>query len=219
MGKKQKIENIIPDKKYIRKVQSRNKRQEEYIQAIREFPITIGVGAAGSGKSYLAISEATIDFDANNVARIILVRPAVPSEDIGYLPGTLEEKLDPHIRPLFDALIDRWAPEKVKKRIELGEIEIVSLGYCKGRTFTNCFVILDEAQDTTPEQMRLFLTRIGEYTTVVITGDPQQSEIKEKNGLQFAIEKLYNCPVVKIVKFEKEHIVRSDVVKKLMEYI
>jgi phosphate starvation-inducible PhoH-like protein len=207
------------DKKFVKTVRPKNSKQEEYIRSIRDYPVTIGIGKAGSGKTYLAVSEATIDFDANKIGRILVLRPAAPSEEIGFLPGTLEEKMDPFLRPIFDSLIDRWGVKRVQHMIEEGTIEVASMAYIKGRTFNNCFVILDEAQDAKPEQIKLFLTRIGENCTAVLTGDPDQSEFGKQNGLSWAVEKLHNCPIVSIVKFEREHVVRSEVVKALLAFL
>lgn len=219
MRKQSSVQAVDRDKKFVRRVLPRNTRQEEYIKSIREFAVTIGIGKAGTGKTYLAVSEATIDYDANKIQRVIILRPAAPSEDIGYLPGTLEEKMDPYLRPIFDSLVDRWGIKRVQSMMEENSIEVASLAYIKGRTFNNCFVILDEAQDAKPEQIKLFLTRIGENCTAVLTGDPEQSEHGKNNGLSWVVQKLHNCPIVNVVKFEREHVVRSEVVKTLLEYL
>lgn len=196
-----------------------NTAQGEYLQALTHFPISVGTGSAGSGKTYLAVYRACKDFDKNRYDKIILVRPVVATEQIGYLPGDMQEKLDPYLRPLFDVFHERWGIKKTNGYLESGEIEIAPLAFMRGRTFHNSFVILDEAQNSTVDQMVMFLTRMGDNAKYVITGDPSQSDICGINGLAHINEKLKNCDIVKIVKFGNDDIVRSSVMKELMKYL
>jgi len=205
--------------KYVKNIKNLNKKQAEYRKAINEFPVVFGIGPAGTGKTFLSVVEATKAFDINQIERIVIVRPAVATESLGYLPGTFEEKLDPYLRPIFDALCDRWGPKTVKYRLDSMEIEIIALAYIRGRTLNNCFIIGDEFQNATIDQMKAFLTRIGDNTNCVITGDLSQSDLDQENGLKWACSKLKNCDIVNIIEFERDHVVRSDVVKELLKYI
>lgn len=205
--------------KYTKNVKPRNEAQGIYLDSMKTFPVTIGIGHAGTGKSFLAVYRATKEMEANKIDKIILVRPHVATENLGFLPGTLEEKMDPYMRPLFDALQSRWGPKKVDKMIEIGQIEIAPLAFMRGRTLNNCFVIFDESQNSTEEQMRMFLTRFGENIKVVINGDPSQSDISSKNGLVWAAHKLRNCPSVKVVGFNEGDVVRSELVRDILKYI
>lgn len=205
--------------KYTKNIRPRNEAQASYLESIKEFPVTIGIGHAGTGKSFLAVYKATKEMEAHKVDKIILVRPHVATENLGFLPGTLEEKMDPYMRPLFDALQLRWGPKKVDKMIASGEIEIAPLAFMRGRTLNNCFVIFDESQNSTEEQMRMFLTRFGDNIKVVINGDPTQSDIADKNGLTWATSKLRDCPSVKVIGFNQGDVVRSELVKDILKYI
>jgi phosphate starvation-inducible protein PhoH and related proteins len=202
---------------YTKNILPLNTSQEKYLQAINDFPIIIGCGAAGGGKTFLAVYRACKEFE--KFGKLILVRPAIATESLGYLPGDLEDKLDPYLRPLFDALNERWGPKKVAKLRETGEIEIAPLAFMRGRSFHSSFLILDEAQNTTIDQMKMFLTRLGEHSKCVITGDPKQSDIVGENGLQWIIRKLAPCSLVKIVNFSNKDIVRSDLVKEIIKYL
>lgn len=219
MTKKKKVSYLNREIRYIKKVRSLNKKQDEYRESINNYPITFGIGPAGGGKTYLAVVEAVEAFDNGEVGRIVFVRPAVATENLGFLPGTYEEKLDPYLRPLFDAMCDRWDPKKVKHSLENMEVEIAALAFIRGRTFNNCFIVFDEAQNSTVKQMKMFLTRMGDNCTCVVTGDLEQSDLQNDNGLTWVIDKLKNCDIVNVVKFEKEHVVRSDIVKELLNYI
>lgn len=208
------------DRSYRRTILPKTDKQTEYLQALEQYPVVFGIGSAGSGKTYLAAYMAAKAFDENQIDRIVLVRPAVATESLGFLPGTFEEKLDPYLKPLFDALYDRWSPEQVVNFMQSGQIEIAPLAYMRGRTLNNCYIILDEAQNTTMDQMRMFITRLGENVSCVVTGDLSQSDIKGENGLKWITEKLEPCEeYVKIIKFENQHVVRSDLVKELIKYI
>ncbi len=173
-----------------RHIQGRTPRQSRYIQVLQKFDITFGVGPAGTGKTYLAVAAAVAAIEAHQVERIVLVRPAVEAgEKLGFLPGDLVQKVDPYLRPLYDALYEFMGFEKVTRLLERGFIEIAPLAYMRGRTLNNAFVILDEAQNTTREQMKMFLTRIGFGAKAVITGDITQIDLPKhiESGLNNAI--------------------------------
>ena len=199
-------------------VRGRTVRQNEYLQAIQEHDITFGVGPAGTGKTYLAVASAVDALQRESVKRLVLVRPAVEAgERLGFLPGDLAQKVDPYLRPLYDALYDLMGLDKVSKAFERGAIEIAPLAYMRGRTLNHSFIILDEAQNTTPAQMKMFLTRIGEESRVVVNGDIRQSDIRGPNGLADAIERLRGVPSVYVHRFEREDIVRSGLVREIID--
>jgi phosphate starvation-inducible PhoH-like protein len=200
-------------------VEPKNKKQREFISAVAEKNVIFATGAAGSGKTFLAAAKALEYLEYAFVDRIIIVRPVVATEDIGFLPGDIKEKLDPYLLPLMDAFISISNPRRVQDLTQTGEIEIAPLAFMRGRTFSDAFIILDEAQNTTIEQMRMFLTRFGENVKVVITGDLTQSDIKGTNGLQWAIEKLKLCESVHILRYNNSDVVRSALVRDILKYI
>ena len=170
-----------------RAIRPKTAGQKAYINAIRTNTVTFGIGPAGTGKTYLAMAMAVAALKRHEVGRIVLARPVVEAgESLGFLPGTLEEKLDPYVRPLYDALYDMTDMEKAHALIEQGVIEIAPLAFMRGRTFNDSFVILDEAQNTTPEQMKMFLTRLGFSSRFVVTGDLSQRDVLGSNGLESA---------------------------------
>lgn len=194
--------------------------QKKYIKQISENTIVFGVGPAGTGKTYLAIAMAITEFKRNNISRIILTRPAIEAgESLGFLPGDLQQKVDPYLRPLYDALFEIMGAEAFQKNMEKGTIEVAPLAYMRGRTLDNAFIILDEAQNTTPEQMKMFLTRIGFGSKVVITGDVTQIDLPsgKKSGLVEAIKILQNVNDLGISHLSKEDIVRHPLVQKIIE--
>jgi len=213
MRKRNKVDYTL-----IKGVKPRTEKQKEYLEAIKRKDLVFGIGAPGSGKTYLAVASAVDYFAKHKINKIVLVRPAVASEKFGYLPGTLEEKMDPFLRPLFDCLEEHYSPKGVHMMIEEGEIEIAPLAYMKGRTFQNCFIILDEAQNATKDQLKMFLTRFGENVKCIVTGDPNQSDIPD-NGLDWVVEKLDKCSVVEIVRFDNSHVIRSYLVKELLKWL
>lgn len=193
--------------------------QQKYLKAIEKNTITIGVGPAGTGKTYLAVAEAVAAFRAKQVNRIILTRPAVEAgERLGFLPGDLQNKVDPYLRPLYDALFDMLGPETYTKYLERGNIEVAPLAYMRGRTLDDSFIILDEAQNTTREQMKMFLTRLGFGSKIVITGDVTQIDLpRDKvSGLKDAIRVLENVEDIAICRLNASDVVRHALVQKIV---
>ena len=201
-----------------RVIQPKTAGQKRYIDAIRANTITFGVGPAGTGKTYLAMAMAVAALKRREVARIVLVRPVVEAgESLGYLPGTLQEKLDPYIRPLYDALFDMTDMERAAALIEQGVIEIAPLAFMRGRTMNNAFVILDEAQNTTPDQMKMFLTRLGFSSKFVVTGDVTQRDLLGRNGLDQAREVLEGMDDIAFVDLDRNDIVRHSLVARIVD--
>ena len=197
----------------------RTSRQNQYLRQIQAHDITFGVGPAGTGKTYLAVASAVDALERDSVKRIVLVRPAVEAgEHLGFLPGDLAQKVDPYLRPLYDALYDLMGYEKVGRLFERSAIEIAPLAYMRGRTLNQSFIILDEAQNTTPEQMKMFLTRIGFGTKAVITGDVTQVDLArgQKNGLVDAQQVLENVSGIAFTFFKSEDVVRHPLVQKIV---
>jgi phosphate starvation-inducible protein PhoH and related proteins len=194
--------------------------QKRYVEAIKAHDVTLGVGPAGTGKTYLAMAMAMSALREEKVSRIILTRPAVEAgEALGFLPGDLDEKLEPYLRPLQDALHDMLPADEIVKHRERDTIEIAPLAYMRGRTLNNAFVILDEAQNTTPEQMFMFLTRLGYGSKAVITGDPTQVDLPQhkQSGLHEAVQALQKIDGVGIVEFHKRDVVRHPLVQRIIE--
>lgn len=201
-------------------VTPKNQTQKKYIDAIREKDLVFGVGPAGTGKTYLAMAMAVAFLQKKLVSRIILARPAVEAgEALGFLPGDLAEKVNPYLRPLYDALHDMMKFEKAENLMEKGVIEVAPLAFMRGRTLNNSFIILDEAQNTTKEQMKMFLTRIGFGCHTVVTGDITQVDLpaSKKSGLVDAIKTLDNIEEIQIIHFSKKDVVRHPLVKKIIE--
>jgi len=198
----------------------RTPRQVAYLRAIQSHDITFGIGPAGTGKTYLAVAAAVDAFEREQVERIVLTRPAVEAgERLGFLPGDLAQKVDPYLRPLYDALYDLFGFERVGKLFERGAIEIAPLAFMRGRTLNHAFIILDEAQNTTPEQMKMFLTRIGIGSKAVITGDLTQIDLPRgtKSGLAQAREVLAEVRGIAFTQFLKEDVVRHPLVARIVE--
>ena len=197
----------------------RTPRQNQYLRQIQAHDISFGIGPAGTGKTYLAVASAVDALERDAVKRIVLVRPAVEAgERLGFLPGDLAQKVDPYLRPLYDALYDLMGFDKVGKLFERGAIEIAPLAYMRGRTLNHSFIILDEAQNTTPEQMKMFLTRIGFGTKAVITGDVTQVDLArgQKSGLVDAQEVLKSVSGIAFTFFQAEDVVRHPLVQKIV---
>ena len=201
-------------------LQGRTPRQQSYLQLIQENDINFGIGPAGTGKTYLAVASAIDALNREKIKRIILVRPAVEAgEKLGFLPGDLAQKVDPYLRPLYDALYDLGGYETVNKWFEKQIVEIAPLAYMRGRTLNQSFIILDEAQNTTPEQMKMFLTRIGFGTKAVITGDITQIDLTkgQKSGLLEIERVLKNIKAISFTKFKSKDVVRHPIVQKIID--
>ncbi len=200
-------------------IRGRTPRQNSYIQAIQEYDVTFGIGPAGTGKTYLAVACAVDALQREAVRRLVLVRPAVEAgEKLGFLPGDLAQKVDPYLRPLYDALYDLMGLEKVNRAFERGVIEIAPLAYMRGRTLNHSFIILDEAQNSTPEQMKMFLTRIGFGSKAVITGDVTQVDLArgQKSGLNEVRIVLKEVRGIAFSEFSAEDVVRHPLVQKIV---
>ena len=202
-----------------RDIVPRSRAQLEYLRSIRRNDIVFGIGPAGTGKTYLAMAMAVSELLQGNYVRIILTRPAREAgENLGFLPGSLEEKIMPYLRPLYDALYDMVDFDEAAGMIERNVIEVAPLAFMRGRTLNNAFVILDEAQNTTPEQMLMFLTRLGFDSQCVITGDPLQTDLpdKQRSGLVHAAKILKDIPEIGICKFSSKDVVRHMLVEKII---
>ena len=215
---KENIEYIIKTPK--RSVIPRSERQKKYVRALKESDIIISAGPAGTGKTYLAVAVALTMLLDNKIERIILSRPAVEAgERLGFLPGDMREKVDPYLRPLYDSLYDLLDFEKIQKRIEIGDIEIAPLAFMRGRTLKNSFAILDEAQNATDIQIKMFLTRIGENSKIVINGDPSQVDLPNKSlsGLNKSKKLLGHLKEISVVDFDHTDVVRHPLVSKIVK--
>ena len=202
------------------RINPRGANQKRYVQRILQSDISFGIGPAGTGKTYLAVAAAVDMLERNEIQRILLVRPAVEAgEKLGFLPGDLTQKIDPYLRPLYDALYEMLGFEKVAKLIERQVIEVAPLAYMRGRTLNHSFVILDEAQNTTPEQMKMFLTRLGFGSRAVITGDITQVDLPrgQQSGLAHSLRVLENIAEIHITRFHSRDVVRHQLVQKIVE--
>ena len=213
-------ENFIAITAKGRPVRPKTLGQKEYLKAIQTHPITFGVGPAGTGKTYLAVAMAVKAFKSKDVERIILTRPAVEAgEKLGFLPGDLQNKVDPYLRPLYDGLYDMLGPETFQRLLEKQTIEVAPLAYMRGRTLDNAFIILDEAQNTSPEQMKMFLTRMGSGSKVVVTGDVTQIDLpdKSRSGLVDALAVLKNIDGIAQIRFSEKDVVRHRLVQEIVK--
>ncbi|AFZ57749.1 PhoH family protein [Anabaena cylindrica FACHB-243] len=200
-------------------IRAKTFRQRQYIESIRKRDLTFGIGPAGTGKTYLAVVVAVQELLANQFERIILTRPAVEAgERLGFLPGDLQQKVDPYLRPLYDAIHEFIDPEKVPNLIERGVIEVAPLAYMRGRTLNNAFVIVDEAQNTTPAQMKMVLTRLGFGSRMVITGDITQTDlpIHQQSGLTIALQILKHVEGIAFCEFTQKDVVRHPLVQRIV---
>ncbi len=198
---------------------ARSEKQSDYIKALKENDIVMSLGPAGTGKSFLAVSVGVTLLMEKKIDRVILSRPAVEAgEKLGFLPGDMKEKVDPYLRPLYDALYELFGADKIDKKIESGEIEIAPLAFMRGRTLKNCFAILDEAQNATETQIKMFLTRIGENSKLVVNGDPSQIDLinKSNSGLIKSKNILKNLKEIKIIEFDHNDVVRHPLVSKII---
>jgi phosphate starvation-inducible protein PhoH and related proteins len=198
----------------------RSAMQIRYMEALVKHDIIFALGPAGTGKTYLAVAQAVAQLITGSVDRLILSRPAVEAgERLGFLPGDMKEKVDPYLRPLYDALYDCLPAEQVERRIASGEIEIAPIAFMRGRTLADAFVILDEAQNTTPAQMKMFLTRFGQNSRMVVCGDPKQTDLPDhiKSGLTDAVSKLEGIESIAMVRFGVSDVVRHPIVGRIVE--
>jgi len=201
-------------------ITARTAKQAEYLDAIRQHTLVFGLGPAGTGKTFLAVAQAVTMMQAGEIDRLILCRPAVEAgERLGFLPGTMQEKIDPYLRPIYDALHDMLPPDQIARRLADGTIEIAPLAFMRGRTLSSAVVILDEAQNTTVAQMKMALTRIGEGSRMIITGDLSQTDLPsgQKSGLHDAIDVLSGVKDVAMIRFAEADVVRSRLVKSIVE--
>ena len=213
-----KVEYIIKTPK--KSVIPRSERQQDYVRALKESDIIISAGPAGTGKTFLAVAVALTMLLDKKIERIILSRPAVEAgERLGFLPGDMREKVDPYLRPLYDSLYDLLDFEKIQKKIEVGDIEIAPLAFMRGRTLKNSFAILDEAQNATDTQIKMFLTRIGENSKIVINGDPSQIDLpnKSQSGLNRSKKLLGHLKEISVVDFDHKDVVRHPLVSKIVK--
>lgn len=203
-----------------KKIRPKTENQKAYVNAINNNTVVFGIGPAGTGKTYLAMAKAVQALHTRQVNRIILTRPAVEAgESLGYLPGTLSEKIDPYLRPLYDALHEMVEPDTIPHLIEVGTIEVAPLAYMRGRTLNDAFIILDEAQNTSAEQMKMFLTRLGFNSHMVITGDASQIDLPRgtDSGLAQAVDYLQGIDDIAIVELKSSDVVRHDLVSKIVD--
>jgi phosphate starvation-inducible PhoH-like protein len=211
-------QGLIQTKK--KSIKPRGSNQINYVEAIRGHDINFGIGPAGTGKTYLAVACAVEALEQDRIRRILLVRPAVEAgEKLGFLPGDLSQKIDPYLRPLYDALYEMLGFEKVEKLIERNVIEVAPLAYMRGRTLNDSFIILDESQNTTVEQMKMFLTRVGFGSTVVVTGDVTQVDLphRTKSGLRHVLEVLGDVDGISFTRFSPRDVVRHPLVQRIVE--
>ena len=194
--------------------------QQQYVQAIRDHDLTFAVGPAGTGKTYLAMALAVVALKNKEIERIVLTRPAVEAgEKLGFLPGDMTQKVDPYLRPLYDALYDFMGVDSYQKLVERGVVEVAPLAYMRGRTLSDSFIILDEAQNTTSEQMKMFLTRLGFNSKVVVTGDVTQTDLPfgKRSGLAEALDILGDIPEIGIVRLTSKDVVRHELVQRIVD--
>ncbi|HEY4135873.1 MAG TPA: PhoH family protein [Alphaproteobacteria bacterium] len=206
------------DKSYVRKVRPQSDNQRHLMECIDKQNMVLALGPAGTGKTYLAIAKAVEALEAGKIERIMLSRPAVEAgESLGYLPGDLEEKLAPYLRPLYDALSDRLGRKRLKTMLSDGSIEIAPVGYMRGRTLNNAFVVIDEAQNCTYGQIKMLLTRLGWHSTMVLTGDPDQTDLLPgMSGLADIAKKLEPLPDISVVRLQDRDIVRHPLVASML---
>ena len=222
-GRLDQIEEILGDVVAIthrgRRIQCKTLGQREYVAAVRENELTIAVGPAGTGKTYLAMAMAVVALKNKEVERIVLTRPAVEAgERLGFLPGDMTQKVDPYLRPLYDALYEIMGVESYQRLVERGTLEVAPLAFMRGRTLADAFIILDEAQNTTTEQMKMFLTRLGAASRCIVTGDISQIDLPKgrKSGLKEAMEVLKDVEGVQIVELTARDVVRHELVQKIV---
>ena len=206
------------DKRYVKNIEGRSPNQSAFIDAIRGHDMTIALGPAGAGKTYLAVALAVEALEAGDVSRIVLCRPAIEAgEALGFLPGTAEDKLSPYLRPLYDALTDRMGAKRMRAALEDGSIEVAPIAFMRGRTLNNAFVVIDEAQNCLYSQLKMLVTRLGAGSTMVVTGDPEQSDLMDgMSGLAEVADRAEGVEGLAIVRLAAEDIVRHPLVARLL---
>lgn len=207
------------DQKYRKNIRAQNDTQQKMLDAIDSSPLVFAVGAAGTGKTYLAIAKAIEALDSGAVRRILLSRPAIEAgESLGFLPGDMEDKLSPYLRPLYDALCDRISSKRLKALLAEGVIEIAPIAYMRGRTLNNAYIVVDEAQNCTYGQLKMLLTRLGWNSSMVVTGDPGQSDLLPgMSGLSDVVERLQHLDNVGAIRFSREEVVRHPLVAEMID--
>lgn len=215
------VTQINPDQSYLKTIKPKSPNQKILIDAIQENNLILAIAPAGTGKTFLAVCAACDALTSGKVGRIVLTRPAVEAgESLGYLPGDMQEKMAPYLRPLYDVLVERLSQKRVTAFIEDGLIEIAPVGYLRGRTLTNAFVVVDEAQNCTYTQIKMILTRIGWNTTMVVTGDPDQSDLPHgQSGLKEIADKLEAVPAIPVIRLSSHDIVRHPLVSAILDVI
>jgi phosphate starvation-inducible PhoH-like protein len=206
------------DQKYVKNIKPRSEGQEELMKAIDEHALTLAIGPAGTGKTYIAISKAVEALEKGQIERIVLSRPAMEAgESLGYLPGDLHEKMAPYLRPLYDSLGDRMGGKRVRQMIDDGTIEIAPVGFMRGRTLNNAFIVIDEAQNCTYGQLKMLLSRLGWHSTMVVTGDPDQSDLLQgMSGLADTANRLDALPNIAVCRLGQTDIVRHPLVAEML---
>jgi len=209
------------DQKYVKNIKPRSDGQKELLQATKDHSLTLAVGPAGTGKTYLAIASAVEALEKGQVERIILSRPAMEAgESLGYLPGDMQEKMAPYLRPLYDSLGDRLGGKRVRQLLEDGTIEIAPIGFMRGRTLNNAFVVIDEAQNCTYGQLKMILSRLGWHSTMIVTGDPDQSDLLEgMSGLPLIADRLDDLKNVAVCRLGQGDIVRHPLVAEMLDVL
>ncbi len=209
------------DKKFVKNVRARTAGQQDLMNAINRYNLTLAIGPAGTGKTYLAIAAAVERLEKGEIERIILSRPAMEAgESIGFLPGDMHEKMAPYLRPLYDALGDRLGGKRVRQLLEDGTIEIAPVGFMRGRTLNNAFVVIDEAQNCTYQQLKMLLSRLGWHSTMVITGDPGQSDLLDgMSGLADVAKRLSKVSDIGVVELQQTDIVRHPLVAQMLDVL
>jgi phosphate starvation-inducible PhoH-like protein len=209
------------DQKYVKNIKPRSEGQERLLQSIKDYSLTLAVGPAGTGKTYLAVACAVEALEKGGVERIILSRPAMEAgESLGFLPGDLQEKMAPYLRPLYDSLGDRLGGKRVRQFLEDGTIEIAPIGFMRGRTLNNAFVVIDEAQNCTYGQLKMILSRLGWHSTMVVTGDPDQSDLLEGiSGLPLIAERLEPLKNIAVCRLNQKDIVRHPLVAEMLNVL
>ena len=215
------LETQKPEQKYRKNIKAQNKSQQKMLDAVDAVPMVFAIGAAGTGKTYLAVAKAVEALEAGDVRRIVLSRPAVEAgESLGFLPGDLEQKLSPYLRPLYDALCDRLSSKRLKTLMAEGVIEIAPIAYMRGRTLNNAFIVIDEAQNCTYGQLKMLLTRLGWNSSMVITGDPEQTDLlPDLSGLKDVAAKLEDIQSVDVIRFSRADVVRHPLVAEVIDVL